>query len=37
MAEVGYKPKSWLEVTGYAGNGWGQQGWTGGARVGVVF
>jgi len=39
-AEVGYKPKSWLDISGYAGREWNagggwKSGWTTGARLGV--
>lgn len=38
--EVGYKPKSWLDLSGYAGRDWNagggfKSGWTAGARVGL--
>ena len=36
-AEVGYKPKSWLDISGYAGRQWGKAGWTGAAKVGISF
>ena len=34
QAEAGYKPKSWLDLSAYAGRSWGAPGgWTTGARV----
>lgn len=38
--EAAYKPKSWLDISGYAGREWKttggwKSGWTTGARVGV--
>lgn len=32
---AGYKPKSWLDLAGYASRGWSGGNWSGGARVGV--
>lgn len=33
--EIGYKPKPWLDLSGYAGRTWGRDGWTAGARAGL--
>jgi hypothetical protein len=36
--EVGYKPKSWLSVGGYAGRDWsGGRGWNAGALAKIVW
>ncbi len=36
-AGIGFKPKPWLDFSGYASKQWSGGGWTAGARVNVIF
>ena len=35
--DVGYKPKPWLDVTGFAVRPWSTKKWDAGARVGLTW